>query len=57
MRSLLDNHFIRTAGRLVDSDIPSSREFWRARYFDATPAEASDPRPFSEALAERGRIL
>lgn len=39
--------------QLVDSALPSTREFWRRKYFNATDQEASDPRPFIEVLKER----
>jgi hypothetical protein len=48
------SHLDRTANQLVDSALASTREFWRVRFFGATPEEASDPRPFAEVLAERG---
>jgi hypothetical protein len=41
------------AGQLVDSDLATTREFWRAKYFGASAEEARDERPFSEVLAER----
>lgn len=50
---MIPGHFTRMADQLVDSALPSTREFWRTRYFNATPEEAADPRPFSEVLAER----
>lgn len=46
-------HLIRMALQLVDSTLATTREYWRATYFNATPQEASDPRPFAEVLAER----
>lgn len=39
--------------QLVDSELESTRVFWRKKYFDATDEEAADPRPFIEVLGER----
>lgn len=41
------------AMQLVDSSLATTREFWRSKFFAATPEEASDPRPFREVLALR----
>ena len=41
------------AAQLVDSSLATTREFWRTRYFNASPDEASDPRPFAEVLRAR----
>ena len=41
------------AMQLVDSALATTREFWRTKYFGATEAEANDPRPWSELMAER----
>jgi len=38
---------------MVDSEVKSTRAFWRKKFFGATDAEAADPRPFEEVLAER----
>lgn len=45
--------FALQAVSFVDSVVPQTRRFWRTRYFDATPAEADDPRPFADVLKER----
>jgi hypothetical protein len=37
----------------VDSVLPTTRIFWRTKFFNATPEEANDPRPWAEVLAER----
>ena len=39
--------------QMVDSTVPTTREFWRRTYFDATDDEARDPRPFAEVLESR----
>lgn len=39
--------------QLVDSQLATTREFWRSKYWNATAEEASDPRPFREVLAAR----
>jgi hypothetical protein len=39
--------------QMVDSSLESTRVFWRQKYFNATEAEARDPRPFAQVLAER----
>jgi hypothetical protein len=41
------------ATTLVDSQVPTTREFWRKKYFSATEDEAHDPRPFAEVLVAR----
>lgn len=38
----------------IDSRLESTRVYWRKKFFNATDAEARDPRPFAEVLAERG---
>jgi len=50
---MLTRHLTNMIVQMVDSALPTTREFWRRKYFDATDAEASDPRPFAEVLAER----
>ena len=40
------------AAQLVDSVLPSTREFWR-RKLGATAAEAVDPQPWSDVLSQR----
>lgn len=50
---MLDYIFALQCSQLVDSKLASTREFWRKKYFKATDAEASDPRPFAEVLAGR----
>ena len=49
----MHSHLDRIAVQLVDSALASTREFWRARYFAATPEDAADPRPFADVLADR----
>lgn len=50
---MLNLAFLLQLEQLVDSAIPSTREFWRHKYFNATDQEAKDPRPFVEVLKER----
>lgn len=38
---------------LVDSTVLTTRIYWRVTYYGATDAEARDPRPWSDVLAER----
>lgn len=42
--------------QMVDSIIPTTRDFWRRTYFDATDDEARDPRPFAEVLESRSAL-
>ena len=42
------------AAQLVDSDLATTREFWRMK-LGANEAEASDPRPFMDVLAARSQ--
>lgn len=51
--SLMDRHLDRMACQLVDSTVETTRVFWRTKFFNATSAEAADPRPFAVVLAER----
>ena len=39
--------------QMVDSAAPTTRAFWRKEYYAATDAEANDPRPFEQVLADR----
>lgn len=39
--------------QLPDSALLETRVFWRTKFFNATEAEANDPRPFAEVLKER----
>ena len=50
---MIPSHIIRMAAQLVDSQLVTTRIYWRVRYFNATPEEAADPRPFSVVLGER----
>ena len=50
---MLNLAFLIQLEQLVDSALPSTREFWRRKYFNATDQEATDPRPFIEVLKER----
>jgi hypothetical protein len=34
----------------MDSEIESTRIFWRKKYFNVTDEQARDPRPFAEVL-------
>lgn len=52
---MLDLAFLIQLEQLVDSALPSTREFWRRKYFNATDQEVADPRPFNEVLKERDR--
>jgi len=51
--AIFDASFGRMANQLVDSALPSTREYWRKKFFGATDIEAADPRPFIEVLASR----
>lgn len=37
----------------VDSEIETTRVYWRKKFCNASEAEARDPRPFEEVLSER----
>lgn len=50
--SVLQNHMNRMTRQMVDSAVPTTREYWRMMV-GATPNEAKDPRPFAEVFAER----
>lgn len=51
MNALIERHFIRMHNQLVDSELESTRVFWRMKYGGASEAQALDPRPFSEVVA------
>gem|GEM_PF-6578543 len=51
--SLMNRHLDRMARQLVDSPVQTTRVFWRTKFFNATSAEAADPRPFAVVFAER----
>lgn len=51
---MLSIAFAIQASQLVDSALESTRIFWRKKYFNASDAEARDPRPFHIVLSERG---
>lgn len=53
LRSLIHNQTTRYASQLIDSDLETTRVFWRKKYFGATEAEASDPRPWAGVVAGR----
>lgn len=54
MLPVLKHHLADTMlPQMVDSALATTREFWRKKYFDATDAEANDPRPFIDVLRER----
>ena len=46
-------HFSIMANQLVDSTIDTTRVYWRKRYYNATDAEANDPRKWEVVLGER----
>jgi hypothetical protein len=50
---LIGGHIAIMAVQLVDSQVETTRAFWRRRYFGATDSEAADPRPFKDVLAGR----
>lgn len=50
---VLQGHFNRMTSQLVDSEIETTRVYWRKTYFGATDEEASDPRPFEEVMKAR----
>ncbi len=37
----------------VDSELETTRVYWRKKFFNASDAEARDPRPFEEVLSKR----
>ena len=53
MKQLIELAFINQCSQLVDSQLETTRVFWRKKYFNATDAESLDPRPFADVLAER----
>ena len=55
MRALFDSVFALQLKQMVDSSLETTRVFWRQKYFNATEAEAFDPRPFAVVL--EGRAL
>lgn len=52
LRALIVRHMTRTAVQLVDSTIPTTREWWRTEA--GYPEHAHDPRPLRECI-ERTR--
>jgi hypothetical protein len=52
--NILQNHLGRMVRQMVDSAVPTTREYWRLKV-GANEQEASDPRPFADVLAERGQ--
>lgn len=54
MKPLLDLVLTLQLQQMVDSRLATTREFWRRKFYAATDAEATDPRPFAEVLADRG---
>lgn len=52
---ILSRHLRRMGLQLVDSSLETTRLYWRREFFDATEAEAADPRPFAQVLADRVR--
>lgn len=53
MRDVLNRIFQMQLVQLVDSTNPTTREFWRKTYCNASDDEARDPRPFADVLASR----
>jgi hypothetical protein len=53
LTELLAGHHASIATQLVDSELPSTRRFWRAKL--GWPELADDPRPMSELLFPGGR--
>jgi hypothetical protein len=50
---LISRHLDRMQNQLVDSDLETTRMFWRLKS-GATEAQAKDPRPFNLVLANMG---
>jgi hypothetical protein len=53
--NIIIRHALRMTGQMLDSSLETTRVYWRQTFFNATEAEAHDPRPFAEILAERGK--
>ena len=52
MKKLMSEHYALMARQLVDSNLASTREFWRIK-IGCTESEALDPRPFNDVIYER----
>lgn len=53
MKALIDLAFDIQLNQLVDSDLESTRIFWRQEYLNFSDAEARDPRNAREILEAR----
>lgn len=53
MRPALELAAALQLGQMVDSSVATTRAFWRTKFFQASPAEAADPRPFAAVLQDR----
>lgn len=50
---VISRHLDYMIWQMVDSQLETTRIFWRQKYFEATDEEARDPRPFVDILKER----
>jgi len=53
--NIIIRHALRMTDQMLDSSLETPRVYWRQKFFGATEAEAHDPRPFAEVVAERGK--
>lgn len=56
MRDVFVRIFQMQLVQMVDSTVPTTREFWRKTYCNASDDEARDPRPFADVIASRSDI-